>query len=481
MRRPNILILYTDQQRWDALGANGNPDIQTPHLDRLAAEGINFNHHFVQNPVCMPSRASFLTGQYPATLGITHMGVPVPPETITLPRMLGPYGYVSANIGKLHFLPHANRDHRASHPAYGFDQLEIADEPGLYEDAYRAWVRRKAPDQLDYVSLGLPPAAETWNRTLGLQDTVVHPAERFPKRALPFRGRSDVTHTAFVAEQTIEFIGRQGDRPWLCVAGFYSPHAPWVAPREFLDLYDPARLRLPRFPAEIEARRGQPVPGTPHDSAAVTSASDDELRAARHGYYAMVSEVDHHVGRILTRLDELGLTEDTIVVFTSDHGEWLGEHLRYGKGYPGDDAVSRVPLTIRWPGGIAQPGRTNPAVVEAIDVVPTLLEAAAIQVPPHLQGQSLLPLLTGNGAVTEHDRGGALMEHAGWKNLRTERYRYLIEAGGKEALYDLEGDPGEYADVAADPDYADVLSALRGLLLQRLIERERPLPRIWPY
>ena len=116
MRRPNFLIIYTDQQRWDGLGANGNQDIHTPHLDRLASQSVNFDHCFVQNPVCMPSRLSFLTGQYPSTLGITHMGVPVPADTVTLPRLLGPYGYRSANIGKLHFQPHANRDHRTYHP-----------------------------------------------------------------------------------------------------------------------------------------------------------------------------------------------------------------------------------------------------------------------------------------------------------------------------------------------------------------------------
>ncbi|HET7772054.1 MAG TPA: sulfatase-like hydrolase/transferase, partial [Chloroflexota bacterium] len=155
MRRPNILILYTDQLRWDALGANGNPDVKTPNLDRLAQAGLTFRRFIVQNPVCMPSRVSFLTGQYPSTLGITHMGVPVPEDTLTLPRMLKPYGYRCANVGKLHFLPHANRDHREPHPRYGFDQLEISDEPGCYEDAYRAWVKRKAPEYLDAVSPGL--------------------------------------------------------------------------------------------------------------------------------------------------------------------------------------------------------------------------------------------------------------------------------------------------------------------------------------
>jgi arylsulfatase A-like enzyme len=135
VRRPNILLIYTDQLRWDALGCNGNRDVRTPNLDALAAGGLTFDHFFVQNPVCMPSRLSFLTGQYPSTLRVTHMGVPVPEDVVALPRLLSPYGYMTANIGKLHFLPHANRDHRVPHPAYGFDHLEISDEPGCYEDA----------------------------------------------------------------------------------------------------------------------------------------------------------------------------------------------------------------------------------------------------------------------------------------------------------------------------------------------------------
>jgi arylsulfatase A-like enzyme len=466
VNRPNILILSTDQLRWDAVGVNGNADVITPHLDQLAAQGLNFDHHFVQNPVCMPSRVSFLTGQYPSTLRITHMGVPVPPETATLPRMLRPYGYVSANIGKLHFLPHANRDHRAMHPDYGFDHLEISDEPGCYEDAYRAWVRRRAPEQLPFVSVGLPPAAEAWYRAMGVKDTVQHPPVRFPKEPIPFQGSSDLTHTAFVAEQTIEFIRAHRQRHWLCIAGFYSPHSPWRVPQEYLDRYDPASFTLPAFPPDVDARR------------AGTDFSDQGLRAARHGYYAMVTEVDHHAGRILACLDELGLAQDTIVVFTSDHGDWLGEHLRHGKGYPAPDCVSRVPLLVRWPAGIVRPGRTIHGIVEAVDILPTLLECAGIQIPPQVQGRSLLPLLQGADGP---GRESALLEHRGWKSLRTPRFHYLCESSGRESLWDLERDPGEYADVAGDPAYASALADLRRLLLQRLLENEQPLPRVWNY
>ena len=174
MKRPNILILYTDQQRWDALGASGNEEIITPNLDRLAASGVNFTRHFVQSPVCMPSRISLLSGRYPSSLGITRMGVPVPEDIVILPHILKQYGYRTVNIGKLHFLPHANRDHRLPHPAYGFDHLEIADEPGVYEDAYRAWARRRAPEQMDGISAGIPPAARDWQRVMGIDDGVTY-------------------------------------------------------------------------------------------------------------------------------------------------------------------------------------------------------------------------------------------------------------------------------------------------------------------
>jgi len=466
MDRPNILLLYTDQQRWDALGTNGNAEIHTPNLDRFAEDGVSCDHVFVQNPVCMPSRISMLSGLYPATLGIVRNGVPVPPQTVLLPHLLRNYGYRSANIGKLHFLPHANRDHRDPHPAYGFDHLEISDEPGCYADAHRAWVERQAPQELDAISVGLPAATEVWQRTMGVDDGIAHPEERFPKEAIPFRGRSDLTHTAFVAEQTMAYLERHRQGPFFCIAGFYSPHSPWVAPQEFIDLYDPQALTLPHFPEAIGAERSE------------GHYSDGELRAARQGYYAMVSEVDHHVGRILGRLDALGLRENTIVIYTSDHGEWLGEHLRYGKGHPGHDCVSRVPFILRCPGDATARGRTVHSLIEAVDVVPTLLECAGIPVPGHLQGRSFAPLLAGEEMAP---RTSALTEGEGWKTLRLEGSRYVLEADGREALYDLQQDPGAYRDVGGDPAYHEALMHARHALLTRLLARERPLRREWAY
>ena len=463
MRRPNILILYTDQQRWDALGANGNAEIKTPNLDRMAAQGLTYDRFFVQNPVCMPSRVSMLSGQYPSQLRITHMGVPVPEDLTTLPHIVGRCGYRTANIGKIHFLPHANRDHREVHPSYGFDHMEISDEPGCYEDAYREWVRAKAPDQLDLISCGLPPATGVWQKTLRIEDGIEHPDVRF-KETQEFRARGDLTHTAFVADQTIEFIRGNGQGPFMCIAGFYSPHSPWIAPREFLDMYTPEELSVPRFPDGVNSKR-------------TGMYTDEAIRNATWGYYAMITEVDHHVGRILDCLEAEGVADDTIVLFTSDHGEYLGEHLRYGKGFPGEDCVSRVPMVARWRTGLGEPGERVHHIVEAVDVVPTLLRWAGIPLPPHLQG---VPLPTCN-ADEARTKASALLETTQGKSLRTERFRYVVRTGGAEQLYDLEQDLGAYVDVAADPAYADALADVRAELIRRMLAMERPIPRIWPY
>jgi arylsulfatase len=269
-----------------------------------------------------------------------------------------------------------------------------------------------------------------------------------------------------VTEQTIEFLKQNQGNQFMCIAGFYSPHEPWVVPKEFLDLYNPDLFTLPKFPPEIDAQRNEMF------------FSDEELRGARHGYYAMISEVDYHIGRILTTLDELELAENTIVIYTSDHGEWLGEHLRYGKGFPGPDCISRVPFIVRWPEGIAEPNRTVSEITEAVDLVPTLLECAGIPLPYFLQGKSMCPVFRERN---ETHKESAIMEGTGWKTVRTRRYRYVIKASGEENLYDLASDLGEYHDVAKRPEYREIITAVRGILLKHIIATERPLPRVWPY
>lgn len=204
------------------------------------------------------------------------------------------------------------------------------------------------------------------------------------------------------------------------------------------------------------------------------------MRSVTRGYYAMITEVDHWVGQIIRELKALHLYDNTIIVFNSDHGEWLGEHLRYSKGYWAPDVISRVPLIIRIPEALGGEKGTNiKEIVECVDIVPTLLDAAGIPIPGYVQGD-ILPVRKSRNGKTEGD-GLGLCEYHGWKSLRSSRFRYVAEANGKESLFDLNKDPMEYNNVAENATYTEDLCEMRRLLIKRMLNIEAPLPREWPY
>ena len=464
----NVLLIYTDQWRFDALGCAGNHEIVTPHLDQLAASGVQFTHCFVQHPLCMPSRYSMLCGRYPSSLNVTHMGVSVPQDAETLPRMLSRFGFYTANFGKLHFLPHANRDHRLPHPSYGFTHAEISDEPGVYDDPYRAWVRRHYPAELEHISrIAHPPAFAEWRRVMNLDDEINRPTDFDAYTTRVYPGDERTTYSSWVTSRTIDFLRtRQRDgQHFLCVASYYNPHSPLMVSRRFLNLYRDRSIEPWVFPPELQSRRTD------------LGLTDEHLRQAKLGYYAMCSEVDHHVGTLLAELRSTGLLEKTLVVFTSDHGEFLGEHLRWGKSYPVPDCVSRVPLLFAGAGVAA--GTRCDACVEAVDIVPTLLAALGKPLAPTLEGRSLLAAIQ-NGAPPV-DSTDALTEDVQWKALRTPDHRYIFHLDGREELFDLSAPFGEYRDIASDPRSTHVLADCRRRLLHKLFRKERPIPREWPY
>ncbi len=464
-RAPDVLLIYTDQWRWDALGCAGGSAV-TPHLDALAAAGVRFATAVVQSPVCMPSRASMLTGRLPSSLGITRMGIPVPEETPTIASMLRPRGWHTASIGKLHLLPHADRDFSSPHPSYGFDTLVVSDEPGVYEDDYRAWVRAQDPGALEHLPAALPPAAAVWQQTMEPGHDDGDQGRDDYADAHVFGADSSLTHTAWVATRTIEHLeALPTGQPAFTIASFFSPHSPYAVPQRFYDLYDRSALPLPTWDDADRA------------SARRAGLTEDRLRAVRHGYLAACSEVDHHVGRLLGALDRLGRAENTLVIFLADHGEWLGDHARLAKGYPADDPVSRVPLLARWPAA-AVAGHVEEHVVELLDVLPTVLEACGVPAPPELQGASLLPALRGEPLEGPE---AAVTEHEDWTSVRTAGHHYLVHADGVEHLWDLRSDPGEHVDLAADPAAAGEVARHRLLLLQRLLRARRTLARTWPY
>ncbi len=473
MNRPSIVLIYTDQQRWDTIAALGNRHIETPNLDRLCRTGTAFDHAFVNCPVCMPSRMSMLSGRYPAALGIANNGVEMPHDVECIQHILGRYDYRTANIGKLHFRNHAayDRDHRDPHPSYGFGTVINSDEPGCYDDAYIKWVERHDPAAVDLCRSDTPPA---W----GGEPIRHHP--RDVPNPYVFRGPEHLTHTAFVADETCSYIRRHSSDALFCIAGIYAPHCPINPPQRFVDRYDPAAMPLPaRNEGEnsVDRETGEPV-------------SDEQWRKVKAYYYALVSHIDDQVGNIIDTIEELGLRENTLIVFTADHGENLGDHGLVAKGQAYDSS-SRVPLVFSMPGTVAE-GEVSHEVVEAVDIVPTFLDLAGVPQPREMRGSSLYPAIAAPDqfvarATESGDRPTAhrsafielgserLGRH--YKAVRTKQYLYVCHRNGSEELYLLENDPDQLANVADDPAAAAALAAARKEALDRTfgagLERRR--------
>ncbi len=467
MKRPNVVLLYTDQQRWDTIHYGGNPHIQTPNLDRLAERGVLLENAFCNCPVCMPSRQSMLSGRYPSTLGCVTNGIEMREDVLTLPKILKSYGYRTGNIGKLHFKNHSNRDHREPHPRYGFDTLILSDEPGCYEDAYIQWVREKAPDQVENCRSSTPPA---WT------GEPVHKQPRNTHEPYIFEGPEDLTHSAFVAEETIAFIRQHQQGPFFVIAGFYAPHPPLNPPQRFVEMYNPATLPLPHQ----DKADNQDLPWASRRLA----LSDEHWQKVKAYYYALVSHVDDQVGRILAYLEEAGLMDNTLVIFTSDHGEYLGDHGLVQKGPPGLESCAHVPLLWTYPNKIPGGQRVS-ALIESVDIAPTILDFCGVQCPPFFQGRSFRKLIEGAAAASAdayQTRNSVYIEHKApfkrsWKTVRTQHFKYCTSDAGTELLYDLQDDPYEQRNVAHHPEYREARERMRHELIRRwfTIENQYPL------
>lgn len=451
-QRPNILILYTDQQRVDTLGCYGQGAIETPNIDSLANDGVRLGQYYVQNPVCAPSRASFLTGKYCSSLHIGTNGISFPKSERPISQLVKPYGYDTAQIGKLHFDPHARRDHRNPTDTYGFDTFILSDEPGCYDDAYTKWVENRCPEQLGGVRTMLPPAAARWGRK-GYSSI-----PRDTHEPYVFGADASLTHTAFVTDQMCDYLRRHDVRkPFLAIAGYYAPHPPLNPPQEYIDRVDRSKLRLPIVGPEDTVN---PI---------LREMTESRWMDVVTAYLAMVAQVDDGVGEIIEVLKEQNIYDNTIIVFTSDHGEFLGDHGHIQKGMPGHDCIIHVPCIICYPNRLS-PGRVCDTLTAAVDIVPTLLDFCGIQTPAFVQGKSMRKLLQGQ---TDVHRDAVLIEyfeeHGNRQTtVRTERYKYFLHENGEELLFDLSKDCNEHYDVSKQPAYADALSQMRFTMLREL-------------
>ena len=446
-KRPNILWICTDQQRWDTVAALGNSYVSTPNLDRLVREGVAFERAYCQSPICTPSRASFLTGMYPSSLRVNRNGNPTFPDFPPLiTKTLADSGYDCGLIGKLHLTSAYRRIEERAADGYSWWQYSHAprDDWDNGHD-YADWVKSKGADLGELI-----------------RDAAGVPAE--------------LHQTAWCAEKMIEFITQKRTNPWLASVNIYDPHPPFNPPQAYREMFDPDDVKPPRFcesdlaqqakladiafqshgrrpdsldiKSPVLAQSAQPgldemeTPGS-RDASTLTAA-----------YYAMLKLIDDQLARIIEALEATGQREDTVIVFTSDHGEMLGDHGLIQKGCRFYEGLVRVPLIWSWLGHFAADVRSD-ALVELRDIAPTLLELAGLPLPDYMNGQSLLPILTGRRSPEKHrdyvrcEYMDALdLAHAAATMYYDGRYKIVVyHSHDLGELYDLLDDPDEFNDL----------------------------------
>jgi arylsulfatase A-like enzyme len=472
-RRPNILFLMADQYRWDALGSV-NPLLKTPSLDSLAARGVRFSRAVVNAPMCMPSRYSLMTGLYPSQVGVRHNAQMCPTDedlpAPVLAQRLREAGYQTAGFGKTHWYLGEelapNIPVKTSTRGFEVRAQRNTDEPGRVEPGA---IQMGHERPRDYAAL----SAET--RPYGSGETV-EAYKGFTSAVPPDR------HTeAWLTDKALEFLdgGKDEGRPFFLYLSFDFPHAPFNVPPGYEELYD-----LEEIPDPPSAPAGADLSG--HAGGEwklwdqwVQATSAQERRMSTLRYYALCSYVDAQFGRVLRRLEEMGEMENTFVVFTSDHGEMLGERRRFSKYCLYEGSV-RVPLILAGP-GTSQQGAVDERPAELVDVLPTLLSVAEETTPPQLPGATLLAEPARAGSFSEmHGTGYEKAQKAPAYMWRTHDWKLITYLPGNAAdaqvrvreaqgeLYDLRADPGELENLYGDPDHLSVRERLTGELLMHL-------------
>lgn len=454
--RPNILILYADQHRADTMGFE-NAQVKTPNLDRLAAQGTAFSNCYCQYPVCTPSRMSLLTGQYVHTHGCHSNNAGLHPHAPLFPRILREHGYRTAGIGKLHFYP--------VYAPFGLDHLELAEQNGngCFEDDYHHWLAsRGALDLVDLVDqrgeFRRFAGPEYWE-TFGAQ------ASNLPE---------ELHSTTWIGDRSVAFL-ENVEPPFCLWTGFVKPHHPFDPPAAWLRLYDEDALEpLPGWTESIQEQDADK-----HGYFDFGPLTAKTLRRVRAHYFATISHIDAQIGRILQVLERRGLC-DTIVIYHSDHGDLLGYHHLISKGDYLYDPLVRVPLIVTRCGESGwQAGRRSDALVESIDVTSSILDAAGIEPPRAMQGQSLLPILEGR---RDHHREVAFSQNGTMRSmmLRTQEWKLVQSAEPRDRmLFDLAHDPTELHNLFDAPEHAAVRHDLEQRLLAHLCGHYRPLPFEW--
>ena len=452
-RQPDIIFIMTDQQRGDAVGCSGNPDIITPNMDRLAADGYWFSNAYTSCPSSTPARAGLLTGLSPWHHGMLGYGQVAEHYRYEMPQMLRDCGYYTLGLGKMHWHP--------QNALHGF-HATLVDESGRVESPYfcsdyRKWLAVVAPGKNpDATGIG-------WND----HGAAVY---QLPEEVHPTRWTGDV------AVEAIRHY--DADQPLFLKISFARPHSPYDPPQRWLQLYEGRHIPAPAVGTWSETLGKDITRPEQNKEAAFAQLPADYIENSRRHYYASVTFVDEQVGRIIQALKETGRYDNALIVFTSDHGDMMGDHHSWRKTYAYEGSAA-IPMIVKVPQsvqGVLPKGTVVEAPVELRDILPTFLDAAGGQVPEDMDGRSMLALTKGQ---TEGWRRWIDLEHATcysdhnyWCALTDGLLKYIwFLHTGEEQLFDLVKDPQETTDQSQNKKYRKQLEELRAAMAAHLSER----------
>jgi len=442
MSQPNLLLIFTDQQRWDAMGAYGNSIIQTPNMDRLAREGALFTNAITPCPICVPARACAMTGYAAGRNTILNNGGAVPDggNRDTLPAHLSASGYFCQAIGKMHFTPTGE--------TYGMDHMVLSEEmrsTRFARDAESQWYD-------DYDKFLIEKGMWGWEKPPEIGYNEIKPLiNEMPK---------ECHVTQWCGDRTVDWLKneRPTDKPFFLFSSFIKPHVPYDCPAHLADLYDPDEIPMP-WVSGSESERENPVYAEQRRSQEWDLYSDVSARRARAFYYANITFIDEQVGRILDELENQGIADNTLVIFTADHGDMMGDHDMWYKSF-GYEGCLHVPMLARWPGRIS-PGTRVDDVTSLLDLYPTFAAAAGLPATPQRPGGDLMQFVEGS-ASRDIDFSEFACDSGYRVFARHKHWKYVFfQNGGFEELYDLRNDPTELCDLARDPQHESTLAELR--------------------
>ena len=469
----NVLFIMCDQLRFDYLSCTGHPFLKTPNIDALAARGVRFDRAYVQSPICGPSRMSTYTGRYVRSHGSTWNGFPLRVGEMTLGDHLEPLGVRTVLCGKTHMsADFAGMTRLGIDPASAIGKriaecgIEVWDRlDGLYPTGEK--LPSHYDDHLRHLGFGGPNPWQDWANSAEDENGELLSGWLMENADKPARIAEEHSETPYATTRAMEFIEDAGDTPWCLHLSYIKPHWPYIVPAPYHNMYGPEHV-LPPLRSEAEREDPHPVLAAYFEHRFSKVFTRDDVRdRVIPAYMGLIAQIDDQIGRLMAWLDERDITKDTLIVFTSDHGDYLGDHWLGEKELFHDQSV-RVPLIVVDPSAEADAtrGRVLPQMIEAIDLAPTFLDWFGGEACPHiLEGRSLLPLLRGEDVpwrqvvISEYDYSmrkarKLLNQPVGDCRLTMVfdgRWKYIHAEGFRPMLYDLESEPEEFRDLGADP------------------------------